>query len=252
MDFDAHIDALLALVLVAVVFVPIELLRPAHAKKAPSWQRYRTDLLHAIVGGFVIRLGIIFATFGAYSVLGPVASIDGVSLWIQIPVLILLTDLCIWLVHRTFHASPVLWKFHQVHHSSEQLDWLATYRVHPVEQVITGIIMNAPVLFLEFSPVAIVVQGVIYRWYSFLLHSNVELSFGPLNRIFATPGFHHWHHADQVEAYDRNFGAQFVIWDRMFGTTYESQGRKPERFGLSEPLPENFIDHMLSPFKKSV
>ncbi len=252
MDFDAQIDALLALLLVAVIFVPIELLRPAHARKAPTWQRYRTDLLHALVGGLVIRIAVILTTFAAFELTGPVASMHDVPVWLQIPIFILAVDFCVWLAHRLFHAVPMLWKFHAVHHSSESLDWLAAYRVHPVEQVITGLIMTIPALFLEFSPIAIVTQAAIYRWYAILLHSNVEISFGPLNRILGTPAFHHWHHADQAEAYDRNFGAQFVIWDRLFGTTYDARGRKPTRFGLSEPLPENFVDHMLSPFRKKI
>ena len=95
------------------------------------------------------------------------------------------------------------------------------------------------------------IYSIVYQWHAILLHSNLRVSLGPLERIIATPQFHHWHHADQPEAYDRNFGGQLVIWDRMFGTAFVAGSRSPDRFGVSEPPREDFFTHLLAPFTRS-
>ena len=96
---------------------------------------------------------------------------------------------------------------------------------------------------------ALLLFGLIYKWHAILLHSNVRIGFGPLSKLIITPGFHHWHHANQVEAYDKNFGRQLTIWDRMFGTFYEGPQDRPDRYGVENPPRETFITHILEPFK---
>ena len=148
--------------------------------------------------------------------------IRGQAGWFQFVVLLCLSDLCFYLVHRLVHTVPWLWRFHAVHHSSEQMDWLATFRVHPVDQVLNSTIIAVPAVALGFSPAPLLAYALVYRVHSLLLHSNVHVDFGPLGRVFASPRYHHWHHADEPQAYDRNFGGQLVIWDRLFDTLYES------------------------------
>jgi sterol desaturase/sphingolipid hydroxylase (fatty acid hydroxylase superfamily) len=114
--------------------------------------------------------------------------------------------------------------------------------------------MAVPALLLGFSPLALLIYSVVYQWHSILLHSNVRVSFGPLEAVISTPRFHHWHHADEPEAYDRNFGGQLVIWDRLFGTAFDPAlnipGRYPERFGVDQPPREDFFAHILAPFAR--
>jgi sterol desaturase/sphingolipid hydroxylase (fatty acid hydroxylase superfamily) len=155
-----------------------------------------------------------------------------------------------YVVHRIYHAIPTLWRFHAIHHSSADLDWLATYRVHPVDQIINATAIALPALLFGFSPLAFAIYAAFYQWHSILLHANIRASFGPLAAVITTPRFHRWHHANELEAYDRNFGGQLVIWDRLFGTRYEP-AREPVAFGLDQPPAETFFAHIVSPFRSS-
>ena len=246
MHFDW--EPYLTVAAIGLVFAGLEVRIPARRPPAFTWRRYLTDLLHVAVGSLAIRLGatatIAFIVVGA-GMLGGGANLP---LWLQVPVVFLLSDLMFWIAHRLCHAIPWLWEFHRIHHSSEHLDWLAAYRVHPVDQIFNSTLIALPALLLGFSPFAILIYGVIYQWHANLLHSNVGLDLGPLARIITGPRFHHWHHADQPEAYDRNFGGQLVIWDRLFGTAFESGTSRPDRYGIDNPPRENFIVHLVAPF----
>jgi sterol desaturase/sphingolipid hydroxylase (fatty acid hydroxylase superfamily) len=114
-------------------------------------------------------------------------------------------------VHRLFHSIPALWRIHQIHHSIEEMDWLAGARVHPIDQILTRGATLLPCFALGFSAWTIAVFAVAYHWHSMLLHSNLRLSFGPLNRLIASPDFHRWHHCRDREAWDRNFAGQLSL-----------------------------------------
>ena len=242
---------LLSVAGIALVFVPLELLLPTRSRPDFSWRRYLADILHFGVGGVLIRLGMIVTMALIVAQTGRADYGASLPLWLQVPLILLANDFMLWLAHRITHAVPFLWQFHRIHHSSRHLDWLATYRVHPVDQIIDSTLMALPALLLGFSPAAVLIYWMIYKWHALLLHSNLRVSLGILERVIATPRFHHWHHADQPEAYDRNFGGQLVIWDRLFGTAFDAGDRTPERFGVSDPPRETFLAHLFAPFVRS-
>jgi sterol desaturase/sphingolipid hydroxylase (fatty acid hydroxylase superfamily) len=238
----------------ALIFFPLERLFPLHRDR--GWRRpdAPTDILHFFLSGFLIRMGA-FATILALSMAAisvvPAGWRDAIRAqpdWIEFAELLVLADLGFYLAHRLFHAVPSLWRFHAVHHSSERLDWLATYRVHPVDQVLNSTIIALPGVILGFSPGVLLAYAILYRWHAMLLHSNVRVGLGPLDRWIATPLYHHWHHADEAQAYDRNFGGQLVIWDRLFGTFYEEK-RLPRLYGVGGNVPASYPAQLLSPFK---
>jgi Sterol desaturase len=157
------------------------------------------------------------------------AAIGGLPYWIQLPLVIVLSDLGFYWTHRMFHAVPWLWRFHAIHHSIEELDWLAAARVHPVDQILTKGVSLVPVVALGFSEWAIGVYALLYQWQSVLIHSNVRFRFGPLRFLFASPEFHHWHHSDQREARDKNFAGQLSFLDALFGSLHLPPGRPRQR-----------------------
>lgn len=236
---------------IALVFVPLEMLVPARQRPAFSWRRYLADILHIGIGSVMIRIGAIAAITAILTRTGTLSHGASLPLWLQVLLVLLSGDLMLWLAHRMTHAVPFLWQFHRIHHSSKHLDWLAAYRVHPVDQIIDSTLIALPALLLGFSPAAVLIYTTIYQWHSILLHSNLHINLGPLERIISTPRFHHWHHADQPEAYDRNFGGQLVIWDRIFGTAFDAGSRAPERFGVSQPPREDFFSHLVAPIFRS-
>ncbi len=236
------------LAIMAMVFAPLELLLPAHDGNRRTFAQYRTDLLHAAIGGFLIRMGtVVVLVLLIPRNIGPDWIID-LPIWSQFLAVLFISDLMFWMAHRMYHAVPFLWRFHRIHHSSEHLDWLATFRVHPVDQVVNASIIAAPTLILGFSPEALLIYASVYKWHAILLHSNMRIGFGPLGLLIVCPGFHHWHHANQEEAFDRNFGGQLTIWDRVFGTYFKGSRSRPETYGVDNPPPENFSAHLFEPF----
>jgi sterol desaturase/sphingolipid hydroxylase (fatty acid hydroxylase superfamily) len=168
--------------------------------------------------------------------------------WLQFIEVLLLADLGFYLAHRTFHAVPLLWRIHSVHHSIEEMDWVAGHRVHPIDQILTKSVSLLPVFALGFHPGAIAAFTLLYHWQSMLIHSNVRIDFGPLRWVLASPHFHHWHHANEPEAFDRNFAGQLPLWDLVFGTFHLPKGRMPQRYGLDAPVPDTYVGQLAYPF----
>lgn len=248
-------DDLILLLALGLVFAPLEWLRPIRRER-PDWRRLLTDGLHVFVSGDLIRWGSAAVTIGlvayAHALTPGTVSMQVRSqpVWLQYVELLVLSDLAFYLAHRLCHAVPMLWRFHEVHHSSEHLDWIAAHRVHPVDQVLNNTLIALPAILLGFSPAALLVYVVVYRWHSILLHANVRVDFGPLKRLIASPQFHHWHHADEAWAYDRNFGGQLVIFDRLFGTLNLPPDRMPQKYGLTTPIAPDYLGQLVHPFRR--
>lgn len=240
---------LVNLLIGAALFLPLERLLPARTVgKRPSGGRI-VDLVHATAGAQVIKIGS--ALLLALLLVGwtEATLVSGLPLWLQVVVLLLISDFIIWLLHFASHKVPLLWRFHRIHHSSVRLDWLATARVHPCEQIMVSVATGLPMFLLGFSPMAMVIYVGLHEFHSALLHANTRLSFGPLEAVFTPPRIHHWHHAREREAYDSNYGSQLVIWDRMFGTAYRPEQDRPTAFGVDDAPEENFVTHLLAPFQ---
>ena len=246
------------LVLAVLVFVPLERIFALRHEQGPLRNLWKLDTLYLLVNGTLIGFGSKAVLFLGLLLIGwlvPVALQAWVSsqpVWLQLPFLIILADLGFYSAHRMFHAVPWLWKFHSVHHSIEDMDWLAAHRVHPLDQSLTHGASFLPILALGFSTSAIVVYGVLYHWQSLFIHSNIKIELGPLGRIFASPRFHHWHHANHPEAFDKNFAGQLSFLDAIFGTLHMPAEKMPERYGTDAALPPTYVGQLLYPLQPSV
>ena len=240
----------------ALVFVPLERLLGARRDQPALREHWRSDLVYVFANGVVIRLGlaaVMVAALAASALVVPEslrAAVQAQPLWLQLVEVLLIADLIFYLVHRLFHAVPALWRIHQVHHSIEEMDWLAAHRIHPVDQIVTKGASLLPVFALGFSGWAIGAYALAYHWHTLLLHANLRLGFGPLRRLFTSPDFHHWHHCREREAWDRNYGTQLAIWDFLFGTAYLPSDRKAGRFGIAEPVPAGYAAQLAHPFRR--
>jgi sterol desaturase/sphingolipid hydroxylase (fatty acid hydroxylase superfamily) len=217
---------------------------------------WTVDLAFLTINAGLISLGIFLgmeALDAAWAFLSPGPLSIGVlrqPTWLQVVELIILVDLAHYAVHRLFHAVPFLWRFHAVHHSSRNLDWLATFRVHPFDQILTGVAMMLPVVVFGFSPLAIAVWSGIYRVHAVLQHANVSLPLGRLGLVVVGPEFHRWHHSDSPEARDKNFAAQFAVWDMIFGTCHLPRATVSEAYGVPDAVPEGYIDQLCYPLRR--
>src|SRR6266403_2767628 len=237
-----------------LVFVPLERVFALHPEQKAFRRDWANDLVFLLFNGLLIKLGLLaviaVSIFAATQIVPASfqAAIGGLPYWIQLPLVIVLSDLGFYWTHRMFHAVPWLWRFHAIHHSIEELDWLAAARVHPIDQILTKGVSLVPVVALGFSEWAIGLYAVLYHWQSFLIHANVRIGFGPLRLLFASPEFHHWHHSSQREARDRNFAGQLSFLDALFGSFHLPRGQKPTTYGLDRRIPQRYVPQLLYPF----
>ena len=120
----------------------------------------------------------------------------------------LLAEVVQYWAHRAAHTVPVLWRFHKVHHSITELDWLAAARLHPIDQAFIRSCVVIPLFVLGFTSGTFGALLVLFTFQALFIHANVRFTFGPLRYVFATPEFHHWHHADDPRAYNSNFAGE--------------------------------------------
>jgi sterol desaturase/sphingolipid hydroxylase (fatty acid hydroxylase superfamily) len=251
MDWFGLKDFLIA----CLIFVPLERLVAMHPEQRIFRRDWRNDLICLFLNGFLIKLGLVILivwTTAAAGLLVPAsfqAAVAGQPYWLQIAEMIVIGDIGFYCAHRVFHAVPCLWKFHQIHHSIEELDWLAAARVHPIDQILTKGASLLPIFALGFSEIAIGMYLMLYYWQSFLIHANLRIRFGPLRWLLASPEFHHWDHSNHSEARNKNFAGQLPVLDLLLGTLHMPRGKVPERYGIDEPVPNTYVSQLLYPFQ---
>lgn len=242
------------ILITCLIFVPLERLLALHGEQKILRRAWANDVLFLLLNGIVIKLGLLgvtVAVLAATALVVPASLREAVAAWplpIQIPLMVLLSDLGFYFAHRMFHAVPWLWRFHAVHHSIEELDWLAAARVHPLDQIVTKGISLIPVFAFGFSEAAIAIYAAFYYWQSILIHSNTRIRFGPLRFLLASPEFHHWHHSNDREARDRNFAGQLPFLDALFGSLHMPHGKTPKTYGLDEPMRQRYAAQIVDPF----
>jgi sterol desaturase/sphingolipid hydroxylase (fatty acid hydroxylase superfamily) len=234
----------------------VEVLHRLHERRRPT-SALITDLTHA-VGNRYLVLPLIGALLAVLSPLTTRAVPDGAVIWvasrpwwIQLALVFVLTDLFNYGAHRAMHEIPLLWRFHAVHHSSEHLDWLATSRVHPLDLVLTITAASLPAYALGYAEQHPWLLTILFL-YPFYAHANAGLDVPGLDRVIVSPAFHHWHHADEPAAVNRNFGAILTVWDHLLGTAHRPR-HWPTRYGVGDPDLDraNYTGHLLAPVTRA-
>lgn len=260
-DFDRGIHFgldwfLLNLLVFAVVFVPLErafALRPEQRVLRASWA---TDVGYFFVNHVGIQL-LTFLSLWPAMTLARAAGLEELSrlvsaqpVWLQVLELMLLADLVQYWVHRGFHGLPLLWRFHSIHHSIRELDWLAGSRLHLIDVVVTRALVVLPAFVLGFAEPALYLWLVIIAIHGVLNHVNLRFRLRWIEGLLVTPRFHYWHHA--VSPPDRNFAVHFPWLDRLFGTHYLPEDRWPEELGVrGHPVPLSLAGQLVYPFRRT-
>jgi sterol desaturase/sphingolipid hydroxylase (fatty acid hydroxylase superfamily) len=243
-----------ALLLAAAVFIPFERLTAEHPAQRIFRRGWATDALTALLNGLMLYavLLVVLARVDALAAAGAPhlrAWIGTRPVWAQAVLAVALGDLGVYAIHRLAHTVPWLWRFHAVHHSAEEMDWLVAVRHHPVDLLLFRVASLGPLVALNVTPAAIGVFVAIFGWQSWLAHANVRLPFGPLRWVFVSPEFHHWHHSAEREARDRNYANVLACWDVLFGTVHLPRGRQPLRYGVDECVPAGWAGRFFHPFR---
>jgi sterol desaturase/sphingolipid hydroxylase (fatty acid hydroxylase superfamily) len=183
---------------------------------------------------------------------------------------LILHDFINYWAHVLFHKVPLLWSFHQVHHSAEVLTPAAAYRMHPIE-IISFAVLQAPAVGLsaffyenilgrdqQITMIfgVSIVGFVLALLGTHLRHSHIWFSYGPvLNRVFMSPAHHQIHHSIDPRHWNKNFSVKLAVWDALFGTLYVPKEPETLQVGLPDADPREFStvrQLYFLPFKKSV
>jgi sterol desaturase/sphingolipid hydroxylase (fatty acid hydroxylase superfamily) len=249
-------------VVLLVVFRLIERTRPKGRRLRILRRGFWTDLAWWVVTPLTTR---VLAVATVFAVLVPVAwliygridramilhgygPLSRLPLWTQAIGIVLVSEIVGYWMHRAFHTTR-LWKFHAVHHSSVDLDWLSAVRVHPVNDVVMKLATSAPILLLGFAPVAVAGIMPALTLLAIGLHAHVDWDWGPLRGVIASPRFHRWHHTDETEGRDRKFAGVLPVIDRIFGTYHMPKDRCPQTFGTRMPVPDGLLPQLAFPFR---
>ncbi|MBX7196112.1 MAG: sterol desaturase family protein [Sandaracinaceae bacterium] len=249
---SAVLDVVAFAGLVGLAFVPIE--RVVSERSVSQRRALGTDLAFATLGQLFTR-GVLFVLLGALlamlDAIAPPASMVS-SLAVDHPVVasalevilgLAVFDVMGYAYHRLAHRAPLLSRLHDVHHSAETLDWLASFRQHPLEIALTTLAQNVPLVLLGIPLGSHALVVLLLRLNTVFVHSNVRVPEGPWTRWIATPRFHHRHHDRDRPA--ANFATLSPLLDRLFGTYDDARA---DVLGSRTPLPQSFVGLLLHPF----
>ncbi|MBV8983966.1 MAG: sterol desaturase family protein [Acidimicrobiia bacterium] len=248
--------AVFGLVVLAVVFVPLEKVFALHPQKVLR-KEWATDVVHYVVNNLLTTAVMLVAVVIVGTVLKALvpdsvrSGLAGLPWGMQVTMALVIAGIGGYWGHRATHSVPVLWKFHKVHHSIKEMDWLAAAHLHPVDQAFTRSCAVLPLYALGFTRATFGAFLVFTTLQAIFIHANVRLTFGPLKWVIGTPEFHHWHHANQPEAYNTNFAGEFPWIDLLFGTLHVPDGERPQRYGIDEDVPQGYLRQLAWPFRST-
>lgn len=252
-----RLDIVIALLVLGVPLTLLERWRPLRHQR-PAFRRTgaATDAASFVVNEVLAGVGlaaVLLVAVPAGRVVVPDAltrmleAQPGWSRWIEA---FLISEVCGYWGHRLSHTIPVLWRFHRVHHSAPELDWLAPSRRHPLDAVVARTSTALPVLVLGFAVPTVATWFALKRIQGLLVHANVDVRLGVLERVVATPFFHHWHHSAAPGTWNTNYAGSIPAVDWLFGTLHLPDSW-PSDYGCDESVPDvGYVDRIMSPWSR--
>jgi len=152
---------------------------------------------------------------------------------------IIALDLVIYLQHVMFHAVPILWRLHMVHHADLDYDLTTGLRFHPIEIVLSTVLKFTIIVALGPPAASVIVFEILLNGMAMFNHGNIKLPPSAdrlLRTLVVTPDVHRVHHSVISRETNSNYGFNLSIWDRMFGTylAQPSKGHQDMIIGLSQ------------------
>ncbi len=128
-------------------------------------------------------------------------------------------DAWLYWQHRLLHTPFWFRHVHWVHHRVGNPTPFATFAMHPVETAMGNVYFVLFAVFVPVHPYAMAAAGAYMFVYGTICHLGYELypRWFARNRIlgcFNTATYHNMHHR-MVRC---NYGAWFIVWDRLMGT----------------------------------
>lgn len=245
------------LVLLVAIFVPLEQLCAVHPVKI--WRKQTgVDLAWYFINSLLpaallsVPLALLSRALRGVDPGGFYSAVALWPFWLKLFLVLLVSDIGAYWGHRALHAHPRLWRFHAIHHSAEELDWLVNTRAHPFDTVFVRFSGLAPVYLLGLAQTtgprldpAVAILTIFGTLWTFFIHANMRVRLGSLEWLISSPAFHHWHHTKDQHR-DHNFAFVFPLIDRVFGTAWLPR-HWPSAYGISAKVPPTVAGQFLAP-----
>jgi len=213
-----------------------EALAPRRARLFSRRVRWSSNLGLVALNALVVRLAfpvaaVGFAALAAERGWGLLNAFD-IPIWVAFGLSLLALDLAIYFQHVMFHAVPILWRLHRVHHADPDFDVTTGARFHPVEILLSMLVKLAAIAVIGAPAAAVLAFEVLLNACAMFNHGNVTIPAAvdrALRRVIVTPDMHRIHHSMEMAETNSNYGFNLAWWDRLFGTYRAEAGLPQER-----------------------
>ena len=220
-----------------------EILAPRRALTAPKARRWANNLALLLINSVMVRVlfpaaAVGVATFADAQHMGLLRILE-IPAALTVVVAVVLLDLAIYLQHLVFHAIPLLWRLHRVHHADLDFDVTTATRFHPIEILLSMGIKFLIIVTLGPPIWAVLIFETLLNVTAMFNHSNIAMP-AQLDRVLrgllVTPDMHRVHHSVERAETNSNFGFCFSFWDRLLGTYRQAPalGHIAMTIGLTE------------------
>ena len=214
-----------------LVLALAELAAPRRRLSTSKSARWFANIGIVIINTAVVRLLFPLAAVGVAVIAAQknwgIFNNISIPYWAAVVLSVLILDFVIYLQHVLFHAIPIFWRLHMMHHADLDFDLTTGSRFHPIEIILSMVIKIAAVALIGAPAVAVIIFEVLLNATSMFNHGNVFIPLG-IDRVWrlimVTPDMHRVHHSVFPFETNSNFGFNFPWWDRLMGT-YRDQPR---------------------------
>jgi sterol desaturase/sphingolipid hydroxylase (fatty acid hydroxylase superfamily) len=261
MDPRDYANAVAVILFTMAVAALLEAVAPLFAISGASTNRRRANLAmtaQTLIFNFVLTSAAALAALAMPVPSPAIMARAGLPAAAQFVVGMLLLDLSFgYVAHRALHASPLLWRFHRVHHSDPFVDVTTTYRNHPGEHVWRFLAILVPTWAFGVPASAVVLYRVLSSINGIFEHANVRLRptlDAALSRVWVTPNMHKVHHSCVRAENNTNYGNLLSVYDRLLGTFTPTDRALSVAYGLEDVDPneaQSFAGMNMMPWRRS-
>ena len=238
------------------VFILLEKLAPLRKDQPIFRENWLLDakyfLFYHLLIGFFLVVGnyIVHNWFGWFIIPGLGETVRSLPFAVQFGLILLTIDLLQYWIHRLYHETDIFWRVHSVHHSAKTMDWLASSRLNFIEPLITRTVGLLALSVMGFGQGPINAYIIFVGFHATFIHANCGINLSWMEKVLVTPKYHHWHHAKDQEAVNKNYAVYLSFIDKLFGTQY-CPDHWPEGYGIvdDEP-PKTLLKQQIHPFIK--
>lgn len=243
-----------------VLMATLEIFAPR--RDTVSRRRWPANLSLVVIDTLLVRLLFPLGAVGAAS-LAAEHRLGLLHAWpmaapLAVMLAFVLLDLAIYVQHRAFHAVPLLWRLHRLHHSDVEFDFTTALRFHPLEILLSMVIKFAVIIALGAPVLAVMLFEIALSSSAVFNHANARLPTALdrlLRWVVVTPDMHRVHHSVYREETDSNFGFNLPWWDRLLRTyrAWPRDGHREMAIGLDafrQPADQRIGALLVQPLQK--